>query len=60
VNGSRSTEFITVLVFALITGMAVGLAIRFLKGQQLTYALLGVGAVMILLWQLLGHRFGRR
>ena len=60
VNGGRATEFITVLVFALVVGVATGLAIRFLQGRELTAALLGLGAVTILVWQFLGRRFGRR
>lgn len=60
VNGGRSTEFVTVLVFALIIGMATGLAIRFLQDTQLTAALLGLGAITIFAWRYLGKRFGRR
>lgn len=60
VNGGRFTEFVTVLVFALAIGMATGLAIRFLQGRELTAALLGIGALTILLWRFVGKRFGRR
>ncbi|HET6453255.1 MAG TPA: hypothetical protein VFI02_02525 [Armatimonadota bacterium] len=59
-GGSRFTEFITVLIFALVIGAATGLAIRFIHGRQLTFALLGLGAVTILAWRFLGRRFGRR
>ena len=60
VNGSRFTEFITVLIFALVIGAATGFAIRFLQGRKLTTALLGLGAVTILAWRYLGKKFGRR
>ena len=59
-SGGRTKEFVTVLVFALAVGIATGLAIRFLKGTELTVALLGLGAVTILIWRFLGRRFGRR
>ena len=59
VNG-RPTEFITVLIFALLIGLATGLAIRFLQGKELTAALLGIGALAILIWRFIGRRFGRR
>ena len=59
-GGSKFTEFITVLLFALVIGVAIGLALRFLQGNTLVLTLVAIGAVTILSWQFLGRRFGRR
>ena len=56
----RFTEFITVLVFALVIGIATRFALRFLRGAELTGALLALGAITVLIWRFLGRRFGRR
>jgi len=55
----RLTEFVTVLIFALMIGAAIALIIRCLEPALRPIALVILGVVVIAVWQYLRKRFGR-
>jgi uncharacterized membrane protein YjjP (DUF1212 family) len=58
-NPEKLTEFITVLLFAMVIGAAGMLAVLNLRGVWLTLALTALTAATVTAWQYLRKRFGR-
>ncbi|MFA6666496.1 MAG: hypothetical protein WCT06_07970 [Armatimonadota bacterium] len=57
---NKLVEFITVLAFAVIIGLAVWLSALNLSGMPLVISVLVMTALAVILWQFLRKKFGRR
>lgn len=57
---NKLVEFITVLAFAVIIGLAVWLSALNLSGTPLVVSVLVMTALAVILWQFLRKKFGRR
>jgi uncharacterized membrane protein YiaA len=60
VDKNKLVEFITVLAFAVIIGLAVWLSALNLSGMPLVISVLVMTALAVILWQFLRKKFGRR
>jgi len=58
-SGEKITEFLVVLVFALVTGTCAVLAVQCLEGVLRAVALLVLLVGALTAWQFLRKRFGR-
>ena len=58
-QGNKLTEFVTVLVFAMIVGSATMLSIMNLEGVAQVGALIIILIATIVIWQYLRKQFGR-
>lgn len=59
-NKNKLVEFITVLAFAVIVGLAAWLSATYLSGTALIISVLVIAALAVILWQFLRKKFGRR
>jgi len=58
-TGDKLTEFVTVLVFAMVVGAGAVLSILHLEGTARAVALFALVTSTIIAWQYLRRQFGR-
>lgn len=58
-NHDKITEFVTVLIFAMIVGGGASLSILYLEGVARDVALGALIVIAVVAWQFLRRRFGR-